>query len=813
MKLVRDIQVAIRSLFRFRTDAIINVVGLSVGITISIIVLLYVRTELNYDRHFSDYNDIYRVVTEGYIGDDYFNSAMSPVPLSAYLKNNFIQVDKSLKIVRGINKLVSYGDKKFNEDNFYYAGASFFSVFDIEIIKGEERNLLLSAEDIVVTQSTAKRYFGDDDPLGKRLLLDNGLEFSVKAVCEDFKGNSHFHCDFIASDNAIRKLYQWKNPEDVEEAMNNWLSIGRYTYIVAQDTVGLEKRLNDELRLIIETQIERFEGVDSGVGGGLKSMGFRLQAIKDIHLYSKLENELEPGSRYIYVVLFLSVAFFVLVITCLNFINLTTARASQRLREIGVRKLMGGTRNALFVQFVVEAVTYSFIALFIGLVLVELLLPGFNMLFDLNLKIDRQGSSVDLIYVTLLTFLVGVVSGLYPAISFSGYNEDVIFKRGAALGKKSMMMRGVLAGCQILVATFLVIFSLGMFWQYQYLNHKDMGFVSKNILVVERGHALGKKFSEVKAKLKSIPGVVSVSACKHMIGKEAPLQSFKFVDKEGERMVLLPYNYVDKDFFKTLQVNFVAGTMWGRTDQKMSHDIVVNLKAKEALGMSKPLGKKINYMDASSQDYGFSIVGVSKDFHFEPVQLPVRPLLLLDLPKGSFYDNLLIKISDDASAEQLVGEIKQLWKANTDNEPFEYVMMDELLKSNLVEEQTVLKMIVLFAILSLFVAWLGIRAFAAYVTELKMSDFEIKKILGASNVQVFNELFVEVGQFLITGVIVSIPLSFVVLQLWLEGFAYYSRIPVFVMFAVAVAIFGLSFLFVLIHSSRTIKVSPFSKSS
>ncbi len=809
MSVFRNIKIAVRSLFRFRSDAIINIIGLSVGITISIIVLLYVRSELNYDRHFSNYKNTYRVITEGVIGDNFFRSAVTPGPLSDYLLNEFSEITGSVRLVRGSNKLVAYDDKKFNEDDFYYADTSFFKIFDVNVIAKVKEELLSSPEDVVVSRSIAQKYFGNENPLGKEIKLDNGLVFYVSGVFEDFPSNSHFHCDFVASHSSIAKLYKVKYSEGYKELMHNWLQLDQYTYIVASDTAGLNNQIANKIDVILRNYMLALESnQETSISQGIKSLRFKLQGLSDIHLRSDLENELEPNSKYIYVVLFVCIAVFVLIVTSINFINLTTARASKRVQEIGVRKITGVDERDLFVQFIIEAVTYSFIALFVGLVMSELLLPGFNYLFNINLHLNMLEGRVELFYVTGLTLMIGLISGVYPAMSFSRHNEIDIFNKGTSLGKKSLLVRGFLAGGQVLVAAFLVILSLGMYWNIKFLEKIDLGFNSKNVVVVERGYALGNDFNEIKKQLSSIPGVIDVSASKFMIGKIAPLTSFKYLSKSGEKLVLLPYNYVEKDFLKLLQVNFVAGDVWRESEEKMSHDIVISASTKSALKFTKPLGKKINYAASTKWDYGFSISGVSKDFHFEPVQYPIRPLVLMELPKGSPYESLFIRVSDKLPVDQTISGISRYWKINTDGEPFEYEMLDDTLSRNLNEEHTVLKIVFLFSLLSIFIAWLGIRAFATYVSELKFYDFHIKRILGASQVNIFNELFLEVGQFLMTGIIVAIPLSYFVLQLWLNGFAYFSRMPVFIMLAIGLLLFGLCFLIILTHSLRIIKTLP-----
>ncbi len=808
------IKVALRSLFRFRSDAIFNVLGLSVGITICIFVLLYVRAELNYDRHFTGYKHIYRVVTEGVIGDNYFENALTPMPALDFLRENFSEVEVGVKVVRGSNKLVTCDDKKFNEDNFYYADSSFFNVFDISLVEGEKEEVLRSSESVVISSKIAKKYFGNEDPLGKKMTIDNGLVFYVSGIYKPMPENTHFHCDFIASLQSVDKLYKAQYAEEFLKMKHNWFQLNRYTYVVLKkgvDVDALTLRMQTKVQNVIDTQINEFASNIAGQKGSIETLNLRFQPVKDIHLYSGLDNELEPNSKKMYVVLFLTVAVFVLLITCINFMNLTTARISNRLQEVGVRKIAGFNRRELFVQFVVEALTYSFLALFLGLVLVELLLPGFNALFGLHLKLNRLESHADLFYVAILTIFVGLFSGLYPALSFSGLREVEIFKNGLFFGKKGFVFRGLLAASQVLVATFLVVLTVGMYWQIQFLKTKDLGFSSKDVLVVERGYALGKKFPMVKNRLKSIPGVVEVSACLTLPGENASSQSFNISGKDGDKAVLLPYNYVEKDFFKTLGVNFVAGNIWGRTPLKMSHDIVINNAAKEMMGMAKPLGQRLRYSGAEGEDYGFSIVGVTKNFHFEPVQLPIRPLVLMDLPKGIFYDNLLIKMSDKWDANDLIQNIEVVWRDYTDNEPFEYAMLTDVLDHNLDEERMVMRMFLVFSILSLFVAWLGIRAFATYVGDLKHADFQTRKVLGASSHQIFSELFIEIGQYLMSGIVISMPLTFVVLQFWLNGFAYYNRLPVLIMLAICAVIFGLAFLLILIHSARIVKASPVSE--
>ncbi|WP_430931768.1 ABC transporter permease [Saccharicrinis sp. 156] len=802
------IKVAIRSLFKKRSDAVLNVIGLSIGITISILVFMYVRYELAYDKAYTQNNRTYRVITKGNIGGNEFENAMTPQPLSAFLRNNFPEIESVVKIVRGANKLVTYNEKKFNEDNFFYADSSFFSVFDIPIIKGDSHHLLKNDEDLVITAPIAEKYFGNENPIGKLLKLDNGLHFYVSGVCKPQPENSHFHFDFIASQQSVRKLFKGKK-EYAEPEKPDWLRIDWYTYFVLRnkkDATLLEERIQKELHNKVQNQIAgHIENKDSAINE-IKSLSFHLQPVESIHLHSNLDDELEPNSKYIYVALFLTLAIFVLLITCINFMNLTTARASIRIKEIGVRKLVGVNRKSLMMQFVVEAITYSFVALFIGLVLVELLLPVFNSLFDLNLGLNRIEGRFDLLYIILLTFLVGIFSGIYPAISFSRLNEISIFKEGFQPQKKGVIVRGVLAAMQMTVTTFLIILCLSMLWQIQYLRNKDLGFNSDNIIVVERGYSIGKELDQFKRVLKSIPNIQEVSACSILPGEKASLNSINYPSKSGDKLVLLPLNFVEKDFFKTLDLKLEAGAIWD--DKKNEHipDLVINKQAQDFLKMNKPLGQRMTIMGKHSKES--SIKGVVKNFHFEPVQFPIRPLILQNIHQDSFYDNLLIKVGPKGDLNHIIKQVNAQWNKFTDNDPFEYKMLNETLSDNLNEESLVLKISLIIMLLSMLVAWLGLRAFAAYIGEMKEKEFRSKKIIGASSNQILSELFMSISHYVLPGILLSIPISFFVISLWLNGFAYYSRLPLLFMFVISVIVWGICFLLVLIHSGKSVKSSP-----
>ena len=291
-------------------------------------------------------------------------------------------------------------------------------------------------------------------------------------------------------------------------------------------------------------------------------------------------------------------------------------------------------------------------------------------------------------------------------------------------------------------------------------------------------------------------------------GEKTAQESFTYSNKNGEQLTLLSINYIEKDFFKTLGIKFESGGIWAENKVHKTPDLLINQKARKVLNMNKPLGQTMQIAKNNKVSAEFAIKGVFKDFHFEPVQLPIRSLVLMEIPKGIYYNNLMIKVSAQEDINQVITQVNEIWNQYTNNEPFEYCMLKDVLARNLKEESLVLKILIVFTILSMLVAWLGLRAFAAYVIEMKRREFKSKKIIGASSLQIFTELFLTISRFILPGIFVAVPFAFIVLTLWLNGFAYSSRLPLLVMIAVSIVVWGISFMLILLHSNKSIKANP-----
>ncbi len=800
MRISYYIKSAFKSILSQGWDAVINIIGLSLGISICMVVLLYVRTELNYDRSYSGYQRIYRVYTEGHIGSRAFKSAMTPVPLAEYVRQNCDQVESAVKIVKGVNKLVSYKGKGFNEDHFFYGDFSFFNVFDVPFVLGNPHDALMKPDAIVITANTARKYFGEENPLGKQLKLDNGLVFYVSGVCKPLKESSHFHFDFMASTESIKQLYNGNYADSISYE-KNWLRLNRYTYIKVKNgfnNASDQQKIIASLNKYIERKVDR-------------EMSFGMQPVKDIHLNSNMDNEIEANSKEIYVFLFVGIAIFVLLITCVNFINLTTAKIIGRIEELDVRKLVGIGRRDIVIMYVVESLVYSFLALFVGLTLVELFLPMFNHVFGLQLNFKHLDRKADLLIVALTTFCVGFFSGLYPAITFTSLRTYAVFDVITKYSYGKFWVRGILISFQMLVVGVLIMMSVGVYRQLSYLNKKNLGFISKNVVVVERGTALGENFNKVKQEFLQIKGVDVVSACSELPGDVASSYSFNYSTSEGEKAVLFPVSFVEQDFFELMGISFKSGRIWDKTDDKWSFGVVINEKARRMMPLLGGVGSHMEHIGTAKGNYDFVIDGIVEDFHFEPVQLPIRPLVMMELPEENFYDNLLIRKDENVPLDSIKAGLLNVWRKYTNGEPFECKMLDADLQKKLEEERQVLNMFILLAVFSFLAALLGLKAFSTFVGELRGEVVSIKYMLGASRESVFKDVFIDIMQYVIAGLLISIPVAYFILRLWLRAYAYFQTLSLFEIVTLYIVIFFIFSIFVLLTVRKKVKYAFYGK--
>lgn len=770
MMLDHHIKIAIRNIKKQGWFAVINIAGLSIGVALSVMILLLVKYELTYDSFYTDSDLIYRTVTKGVIGGDVINGAPTPMPLAKLIKS-YDEVDKVTRIYLGSNKLISYDEKKFGEERFFFGDEDFFAVFDLPLVAGALD--LTKPGNIVITQSIARKYFGYTDPIGKVIIREN-YQFNVVGICEDVPDASHFHFDFMASMATVNKILQQKGDSTlVNSWYDDWLDLKCYTYLKFHNDVDInefEQRLNKGKERYISAQLKDYLEADK-----YKKimMDFYLQPIQDIHLHSQLDNELEPNSSQIFVNILVFAAILILLITCFNFVNLTTSKASDRFRESGLRKLIGASRTQLIIQFLCEAILYSISAMFIGLVLLELTLPLLNAFFSINISFFRVNGIKDLAWILFIVLIVAILIGSYPAFFFSGKRSDVVLVGGdKRIGKSGYILRGIFVSCQIAVTVYFMVMTTGMWGQIRYIHSVDLGFNPENIIVVKRASTLGHRIKPFKNALKNTAGVENVTGCWNIPGDELSVTPFELNTNGKSNVVKLSYIIVDNDYFETMELSLKAGRFLGGSLAD-TMGILLNEQAVRELQIKKPLGERLGFLGV--KDWDMTVVGVLKDFHFQSLHHKMEPMAVFMTPNYEKHPYLLIKFNEAITEDKLTF-IEEIWHRFTDDSPFEWELLEDRLSTLYNEDSRIAKLTTVIALLALFMTILGIVALSAFISEFKARSIGIKKMLGASRQTIMLNVFSVFGVYVVAGILASALPLYITISEWGKRFAYMETI-------------------------------------
>jgi len=780
------IKVAVRNIKKQGWYAAINIAGLSIGVAISVMLLLLVKYELSFDSQFSESELIYRYTTKGVIGTDIINGAPTPMPLGKFLKK-FKEVDKVTRIYLGSNKLIAYDENKFGEEEFFFGDSSFFSIFDLPLVAGEFD--LTSAGSVVVTRSTAKKYFGYADPIGKVISRED-YDFKVVGICEDMPNASHFHFDFMASMESIDEiLYQKGDSLLAQNWHEDWLDLKCYTYLkfkIPLELTSFELKVNNEKSSFVESQLQKI--VDQERQKTIL-LDFFLQPIETIHLFSDLDNELESNSNLVYINLLVFAAVLILLITSVNFVNLTTSRANRRFHEVGIRKILGASRYQLGIQFLTEAILYSVSAVFLGLVLLEIILPLLNNFFGLNISFLRVHNLKDLFWILFIVVIVGILIGSYPAFFFSGIRTTLVESSDYKLGKMGFVLRGLLVSCQIAVTVFLITMAVGMWWQINFVQNAHLGFNPDKILVVKRARALGDSVPDFKGEVKAIKGVRNVAGCWNIPGDELSVTPFEISTNGKDRIVKLSFIITDDEYFETLGLSLKKGRFLSDS-QSDTMGVMLNMCAVKEFNIKKPLGERLGFFGV--KDWDMTVVGVLRDYHFQSLHHKIQPQAVFITPEVSTLPYMLVAFNDDISVSAL-GNMEVIWKKYTNGSPFEWELLKDRFNALYDEDVRIAKITTVIALLALFMTVLGIIALSAFVSEFKARPIGIRKVLGASRQTIMLSVFSVFGTYTVIGVIVAMVPTYFTLNVWGQRFAYFNSIHIVYFLLIALLMIGVVF--------------------
>jgi putative ABC transport system permease protein len=746
--------VALRNIRKDKTYSAINILGLTIGITCSMFLLMYILDELSYDRYHKDAEDIYRVVSNIKEPDNAFTWAVAQIPLGAELMDNYPEVKNVVRFFDLGRTLYKNGDKEFYEDKFLLADSTVFDMFNYTFIHGDPNSALDNPNQIVLTKKIAVKYFGRDDALGQTLQNKTGDVYQVTGVVEDVPLNSHFSFDALISKRSM--------PGYTEQT--SWGNFGVYTYLQLPSGYDLAK-MDTSLAKIIK---EKVNPIFAQYGITIR---YELQRITDIHLHSKIQDEAEAGGDISYIYVFAAVAIFMLLIACINYMNLATARSANRAKEVGIRKVMGSQRRQLIAQFVTESVVVTLLALIVSLVLIYALLPLFNQLSNKQLPFSYVTEPRVLLALLGMVVVVGFLGGSYPALYLSGFNPVHVLKGQVAAKGGSVFFRKSLVVLQFSISIFMLISTLVVFDQLQFMRKKNLGFSKERILRIGLPEQeLINRSQLIAERMRQSNGVAATATSNSSPGFGIGKLLLQVEDNEGklsERGVDL-YN-ADHDFVKTLGMTIVEGRDFSpEVSSDTTFAVLVNEAMVKRMSWENPIGKKFIFGAGQPDAVEKRVVGVIKDYHQNSLYDAIEPLMIILNLKNSY---LFVKTREGDVHESLAS-IEKTWKEINPGFPFEYTFLDQDFNSQYKSDEKRSQIFTAFSLLTIAIACLGLLGLTAFTTEQRTKEIGVRKVIGASVrslvTLVSREFFVLVG----IGTLLAFPAAWYFTHQWLQNFAY-----------------------------------------
>jgi putative ABC transport system permease protein len=766
--------VALRNISKNKVFTLINISGLAIGLASSILILLFILKELSYDRFHEHTHRIHRLYIDGGIGEQSFRGAWTSMIMAPTFTEEIPEIEKFVRFDVFNQQLIWYDGEKFIEDHFLFADSSIFDIFTINFIRGDPSTALTSPKSIVITEEKAKLYFGEKDPLGLPLSINRDSNFYVvTGVIEPLPDNSHFFADFIASMVTL----------DYSRA-DTWFQNSIFSYVLLDpdaDARLVEEKMAMIMLENIRGELEAFLGVgpEEWEAGGNR-YGVFLQPLKDIHLQSDIETGLEicfrPVNDRIYIYIFALVVFFILVIASINFMNLSTARAAMRSREIGIRKVAGSDRRLLIRQFLTESVILSFIGLAFALILVELALPWFNRTMDLYLLMDTSRNHYLLPIFVALALVVGLLSGLYPALFLSRF-KPVEGIRGNFLGIRSAgLFRNIMVIIQFTISVAIIVGTLIVSSQLRYMLTKDPGYEKDHLVVMKRVYPLGNSIQAFCREVERIPGVEGASNSSTYLGFSNSSETYQIKGRDASKNFMFATNYVDYDFMNTY--NFRLADERSRFFQlgnaSDTSAILVNRAAIREYDMSDPFSTVILEPTIEGDTNKLKIIGVVEDFHHSSLREPIEPYMLrfkTESPGWAGYITIRLGVAGKGVSSTL-NKIRKTWMKMSDDAPFQYFFLDEELENYYKEERRTGRLSLMFAILATFIACLGLFGLTLHNTQRRTREIGIRKAMGASIRDVVLVVSREIIMLMGISVLLAWIASYIFMQNWLQDFPY-----------------------------------------
>ncbi|MGD8778576.1 MAG: ABC transporter permease [Ignavibacteria bacterium] len=766
--------IALRNLSRQKLYSLINILGLAVGLACTILIYLWVNDELSYDKFNEDGENIYRVVeNQFYAGGEIFPVAVTPGPLAKTLNDNYPEIESSLRVKYNERNL-RYKDNIQNE-RVLLADSNFFNFYSYPLIKGDENKVLKDYYSIVLGEETALKYFGNEDPVGKQMQLDD-FNVIVTGIMKTVPSNSHLQFDIVVPFELLR----------IEGNYLNWGTNSYYTYVKTIKNAGISI-LNEKIKNVIK---ENNEG---------SSIEIYLQPLYDIHLYSgnKFAADIQGNGDIVQVNTFSIIALFVLLIACINFMNLSTARSTKRAREVGMRKVVGAYRHQIIRQFFIESIVTAFISLFFSILIVYLTLPFFNDLSGKEILFNEINVNMFLIFF-VLALVTGIFSGVYPALYLSSFKPVKVLKNTDGASKGGAIFRKTLVILQYSLSIILIISTITVYNQLEYMQNKKLGINKENIVYFRISSDIQNKKETLKTEMLKNPGVLSLA-----VSTEVPTHygsstsDFDWDGKNQDNEVLFHFTGVDEDYPETFGVEITYGRFFEKNRLSDTSGIIINEAALKIIGYDDPVGKRLNMWGDD-----FTIIGVTKDFHFKKLNKKIEPLVMRKFK--DWDDNTMFAKISGSNIQHTLKFMENTFNEFAPEDPFEYIFLEESFDNLYKAEMRLGRLFTSFSVLAIMISCLGLFGLASFMAEKRTKEIGVRKVLGATITNLTMLLSKEFTKWVILSNIVAWPVAWYFMNQWLQDFAYRIEFPLWIMPLSGLAALGIA---VLTVSFQTVKAS------
>ncbi|AEV98307.1 cell division protein FtsX [Niastella koreensis] len=763
------LKVALRNLWKNKAFSIINISGLAVGLAVCLLISLYVFDELHYDTYNKNAGRIYRLDADLLFNGTNFNAATSPKPLAPTLVKDFPQVQQMVRVSFDRDILVKKNDQNVLDHQAVFADSSFFKVFTATMIAGDPATALNDPNSIVIDETTALKYFNSTNVVGKTLFVDNTDHLKITGVIKDFPRQSHFHFHFMRP---LGKAFF--GSED------DWLTNGVHSYILVAPGAKREILQNEIDETVNNYLAKQLEGMFHTSAQDLKNNGsyfkYHLMPLTDIHLHSEKTFEFEANGNINYVYIFSVIAIFILLIACVNFMNLTTARSANRAREVGVRKVTGSTRGSLIIQFLTESVLMSYFSLLLALLFTSLTLPFFNRVAGKQMQAGTLFSSWLTPALIALVFVVGCLAGSYPAFYLSSFKPVQVLKGKIAAGFKNSWLRSSLVVFQFSISIILIIGTVVIYNQLSYIHSRKIGYNRNQVLVLHNTNNIGSQIAAFRNELLKLPGVEMAA-----ISGDLPTAGAGNLNKRGwfqdatldaKKVGVFTTLQVDENYIPLLGMQMAKGRNFSKEFLTDSTGVIINETAARMLGFKEALSSQLYRPDENNKTLAFHVIGVVKDFNFSTMREKVGPLVM---ELNNSWENIMLRINTK-NIPALISQVQNKWNSMAPGLTFRYTFMDNDFNNLYQAEQQTGTLFITFAVLAIFIACLGLFGLITYAAEQRTKEIGIRKVLGAGVSRIVTMLSKEFVRLVFIAAIIGFPIAWWAMNQWLQSFAYRIRI-------------------------------------